>query len=67
MSGDKLLYWDSCIFISWLKNENRPDPNDMAGVRDIIERLKKRDVKEQINSITLQMKMIKDLEKYADL
>jgi len=24
-------------------------------------------LKEQINSITLQMKMIKDLEKYADL
>ncbi len=52
MSGDKILYWDSSIFISWIKNENRPDPNDMAGVRDVIERLKKRDVKIITSAIT---------------
>lgn len=45
MSGNKrLIYWDSCIFISWLMNEQRPDPKDMAGVFDIIERLNRREV-----------------------
>jgi len=53
MTGTKkIFYWDSCIFISWIKNEDRKDPNDMAGVRDVIDRLKKRDVTIITSTIT---------------
>lgn len=53
MNGTKkLIYWDSCIFISWLKNEQRPDPKDMVGVIDTIERLKRREVTLITSTIT---------------
>lgn len=53
MNGTKrLVYWDSCIFISWLKNEQREDSKDMAGVVDTIERLKRREVTLITSAIT---------------
>ncbi len=36
MSGRPLIYLDSCIFISWLKNEIRQDPKDMLGVEKLV-------------------------------
>ena len=46
MSGfNEVYYWDTCLFISWLKDENRPDKTELDGVREFIERLKTRDVK----------------------
>ena len=45
MSGkDECAYFDSCIFIAYLKNEQRPDPNDMAGVNDLIERIDRAEI-----------------------
>lgn len=39
MSGSKvpLVYWDTCIFISLLMDEQRDDPGDMIGVRQQME------------------------------
>lgn len=36
-------YWDTCLFIAWTKDEERK-PGEMAGVRETIDRVKKRDV-----------------------
>lgn len=53
MSGNKkIIYWDSCIFMSWLKDEKRSDPQDMAGVRDVVERMKRREVTIVTSTIT---------------
>ena len=38
MNGEKkIIYFDACIFIAWLKNEKRPDPADMHAVQEIVE------------------------------
>jgi len=33
----RLVYWDACIFIAWLKNEQRPDPADLDGITYLVE------------------------------
>src|SRR5262245_3738162 len=33
----RLVYWDSCIFISWLREEQRPDPLDLDGIAYLVE------------------------------
>ena len=33
----RLVYWDSCIFIAWLKDEQRPDPLDLDGIAYLVE------------------------------
>jgi len=35
MSGKNLVYWDTCIFISWLGNETRVEAREMYGVADM--------------------------------
>lgn len=37
-----LYYWDTCLFLAWLKDEQRGS-GEMDGVREIVERSKKRD------------------------
>ena len=37
MPGRRTVYWDSCIFIAWLKDEQRPNPLDIDGVTYLIE------------------------------
>jgi|SRR6185312_3925457 len=49
--ADPLYYWDACMFISWLKDEQRVS-GDMDGVREIIERHKKRDCRIMTSVIT---------------
>jgi len=45
MSGNKpLVYWDSCIFIAWLKDEER-NAGEMEGVRGIVERIESSDIR----------------------
>jgi predicted nucleic acid-binding protein len=46
MPGNKppLYYWDACLFLAWLKDEER-NIGEMDGVRDIIQRMKRRDAK----------------------
>ena len=38
-----LYYWDSCLFVAWIKDEQRKG-DDMAGVREVVNRAKRRDV-----------------------
>jgi len=37
-----VYYWDACLFLAWIKDEERPT-GEMDGVRDIIDLSKKRD------------------------
>ena len=37
-----LYYWDACLFAAWIADEQRPT-GDMDGVREIIQRLKRRE------------------------
>lgn len=40
--ANPLYYWDTCLFLAWLKDEDRKS-GEMDGVREIIERSQKRD------------------------
>ena len=33
-SGKPIIYWDTCVFLAWIKNESRPN-NEMDGVNDV--------------------------------
>lgn len=45
MAGtDPIYYWDSCLFLAWIKDEERPT-GEMDGVREVVERFKRREVK----------------------
>jgi predicted nucleic acid-binding protein len=45
MAGtDPIFYWDSCLFLAWIKDEERPT-GEMDGVREVVERAKRREVK----------------------
>lgn len=51
MPGNPLFYWDSCLFLAWLKDEDRKQ-GEMDGVRDIIQRMKRRDAKIMTSVLT---------------
>ncbi len=52
MAGaDPLYYWDTCLFLAWLKDETRKS-GEIDGVREIIERSKKRDCRIMCSVIT---------------
>jgi predicted nucleic acid-binding protein len=42
-SRPALYYWDTCLFLAWIKDEERPT-GEMAGVREVIARSKRREV-----------------------
>ncbi len=45
MAGaENIYYWDTCLFLAWIKDEQRKT-GEMDGVREIIERAKRREVK----------------------
>ena len=45
MAGSEpIYYWDTCLFLVWIKDENRAS-GEMTGVREVIERAKRREVK----------------------
>ncbi len=45
MAGaEPIYYWDTCLFLAWIKDEERPS-GEMDGVRELIARAKRRDVK----------------------
>ncbi|MBI1813752.1 MAG: type II toxin-antitoxin system VapC family toxin [Deltaproteobacteria bacterium] len=37
MPGRRVVYWDSCIFIAWLKDEHRANPLDMDGIAYLVD------------------------------
>lgn len=47
----QLYYWDACLFLAWLKDETRR-AGEMDGVRDIIERQKRREVRIMTSVLT---------------
>jgi predicted nucleic acid-binding protein len=45
MAGaEPIYYWDTCLFLAWIKDEQRPS-GEMDGVREIIERFRRRECK----------------------
>lgn len=50
--NNPLYYWDTCLFLAWLKDENRAITGEMDGVRDIIERSKRRDCRLMTSVLT---------------
>jgi predicted nucleic acid-binding protein len=42
--AEPIFYWDTCLFLAWIKDEQRPS-GEMDGVREVIERAKRREVK----------------------
>lgn len=52
MAGSNpLFYWDTCIFLAWLKDEQR-QPGEMDGVREVIERSQRRDCRLMTSVLT---------------
>src|SRR4051812_19827698 len=53
MAGDsQLYYWDTCLFIAWIKDEQRKS-GEMAGVREVVERHRRREVRLMTSVLTL--------------
>ena len=53
MAGNSpLYYWDTCLFLAWLKDEQRKT-GEMDGVREVIERAKRREVRLMTAVLTL--------------
>lgn len=46
-----VYYWDACLFLAWLKDEERK-AGEMDGVREVIERSKRREVKIMTSVLT---------------
>ncbi len=52
MAGkNPIYYWDTCLFLAWLKDEERK-AGEMSGVLEVIERAKKRDAQIMTSVIT---------------
>lgn len=52
MPGDSpLYYWDTCLFLAWLKDEERRT-GDMDGVRELVERSRRREVRIMTSVLT---------------
>jgi len=39
MSGRPRVYWDTCIFLAFIKNESRKESNDMQGIHEIVSQI----------------------------
>jgi predicted nucleic acid-binding protein len=50
--SNPLYYWDTCLFLAWIKDEERKT-GEMAGVREIVARSKRRDVIIMTSAVTL--------------
>jgi hypothetical protein len=46
-----IFYWDTCLFLAWLKDENR-NLGEMDGVREIISRSQRRDCRLMTSVLT---------------
>lgn len=53
MAGaDPKYYWDTCLFLAWIKDEQRPT-GEMDGVREVVARAKRREVIIMTSVLTL--------------
>lgn len=39
-AGKPIIYWDTCVFLAWIKDEDRPN-NEMMGVNDVAMKISK--------------------------
>ena len=48
-------YWDTCVFIAWLKNEGLPNRSldEIEGIRDVVSKIEKGTVKLITSAITI--------------
>lgn len=54
MAGSNpVYYWDTCVFLAWIKNEVTRKPGEMDGVREVINRLKKRQLSLMTSVLTI--------------
>lgn len=51
--GDKVQYWDTCIFLAWIKNECRLIKEETNGWKVLIHNLEERKIHVVTSSITL--------------
>lgn len=51
MDGIDIYYWDACIFLAWLRNEERKD-GEMASVKAYVRKLKAKQIKVMTSAIT---------------
>jgi len=49
--SNPIYYWDTCLFLSWIKDEQRPS-DEMSGVREFIEKAKRREITIMTSVIT---------------
>ncbi|GJM43212.1 MAG: hypothetical protein DHS20C21_00540 [Gemmatimonadota bacterium] len=52
MRGVDSYYWDSCLFLAWLKDEERPE-GEMSGVREFLDRAKRSEIRILTSVLTL--------------
>ena len=52
MPGSDCVYWDSCILLAWLKDKKDRKPGEMAGVREYVNRIKRREVHMMTSALT---------------
>ncbi len=54
MSGNNpIFYWDTCLFLAWLKNETSRQPGEMDAIASMIERFHKRQISLITSVITI--------------
>lgn len=54
MAGSNpVYYWDTCVFLAWLKNEQSRKPGEMTGVIDCLNRFKRRELSLMTSVLTL--------------
>lgn len=57
MAGDNpLYYWDTCLFLAWINDESRPS-GEMDGVREVIARHRRREIK-IVTSVITQVEVL---------
>lgn len=53
MSGNKTVYWDTCLFFALLKDEKRADPTEMSGLYSAAAEIDRGEVNMITGSVTL--------------
>jgi predicted nucleic acid-binding protein len=45
MSGTNLYYWDTCVFLAWIKDEANRRKGEMEGLKSFVRKLDKREIR----------------------
>ncbi len=51
----EIYYWDTCVFIAWLKNEGSPNrtPDEIEGIREVVSKVEKGTAKLITSTVTI--------------